>query len=300
MNNPLVSIVIPCYNVENYVKECLDSVINQTYKNIEIVCVDDGSSDNTLRILRKYRETDDRIIIVSQSNRGQATARNIGTEISCGKYIMYVDSDDYIDRTIVEYCVDNMKNHNAKLMIFSGIAFLDGKGIPTENIDEMTNFLTIDNAVETIEPEKCLDIPKSPCCRMIDLEWMRSKEIDFPEGLLYEDIYFAWSIYFERPYTVFDSKRGYYYRIRNNSTMTSSMTDKSFTKAINHLKNWEKLLHRLYKNGTLIENYLIMHRLLKLYGWNTRQYSKPEDRQKELDLELELENKLRLLSSRVI
>ena len=94
-NLPKVSIIIPIYNVEKYLRECLDSVINQTLKDIEIICVDDGSTDNSLSILREYAQKDNRIIVVNQKNQGAAVARNSGIKIAKGEYVCFIDSDDY-------------------------------------------------------------------------------------------------------------------------------------------------------------------------------------------------------------
>ena len=97
MKKPLVSILIPVYNVADYLGRCLDSVLAQTLKNIEVICVDDGSTDNSLEILEKYREKDDRVIIVSKENGGLPSARNAGINAAQGKFIGFVDSDDYIE-----------------------------------------------------------------------------------------------------------------------------------------------------------------------------------------------------------
>lgn len=105
MNTPLVSIVIPVYNVELYLRECLDSVISQTYHNLEIICVNDGSPDNSLSILEEYAAKDSRIRIISQENAGISVARNTGMDVATGEYIYFLDSDDYIALEMVERCV---------------------------------------------------------------------------------------------------------------------------------------------------------------------------------------------------
>ena len=106
---PKISVIIPVYNVEKYLRECLDSIVNQTFKDIEIICVDDGSTDKSLEILREYEQKDKRIIVISQPNKGVSTARNIGMQQATGKYMMFVDSDDYITQNACEliYNVSN-------------------------------------------------------------------------------------------------------------------------------------------------------------------------------------------------
>ena len=92
-----VSVIIPLYNVENYLKQCLDSVVNQTLKEIEIICINDGSTDNSKQILEDYARKDDRIKIINRKNSGQGVARNVGIKYAKGEYIGFVDSDDWVD-----------------------------------------------------------------------------------------------------------------------------------------------------------------------------------------------------------
>lgn len=99
---PKVSIIIPCYNIENYLKECLDSVINQTFKDIEIICINDGSTDNTGKILEEYASSDSRIIVIHQKNSGYGKAMNVGLSRVNGDYIGIVEPDDYIDKYMYE------------------------------------------------------------------------------------------------------------------------------------------------------------------------------------------------------
>lgn len=96
-NQPLLSVIIPVYKVEKYLRQCVDSVINQTYKNLEIILVDDGSPDNCGKICDEYAEKDKRVKVIHQLNKGLSGARNTGTEQASGEYIAFVDSDDWLD-----------------------------------------------------------------------------------------------------------------------------------------------------------------------------------------------------------
>ena len=93
---PKVSIILPVYNVEKYLSQCLDSIVNQTLKDFECICINDGSPDNSLAILKEYASKDSRIKIINQENKGQSSARNVGMNFSKGKYIAFIDSDDWI------------------------------------------------------------------------------------------------------------------------------------------------------------------------------------------------------------
>lgn len=100
--NPKISIVIPCYNVEKYIAKCIDSVINQTYGNLEIICINDGSTDRTLSLIENFRIGDKRIVLIDQENKGLSTTRNLGIEKSTGEYILFVDSDDWLEYDCLE------------------------------------------------------------------------------------------------------------------------------------------------------------------------------------------------------
>lgn len=102
MNNELISIIIPVYNVEKYLKRCLDSVVNQTYNNLEIICINDGSKDNSENILKEYKNKDNRIVIINKQNEGVSSARNEGINYSHGNYVCFVDSDDWLEHNAIE------------------------------------------------------------------------------------------------------------------------------------------------------------------------------------------------------
>lgn len=119
MSKPLISIVIPCYNVEKYLTKCLESVVGQTYTNLEIICVIDGSPDNSLAICNKFAEKDKRIVIIEQDNQGLSGARNTGIAVASGEYIVFLDSDDWIEISTCEKALSKMIDNNLDLVIWS-------------------------------------------------------------------------------------------------------------------------------------------------------------------------------------
>ena len=121
----MISVIIPVYNVEKYLRDCLNSVINQTYKDLEIICINDGSKDNSLSILEEYAKKDKRIIIINKENAGVSAARNDGIEKSTGEYLFCLDSDDYIDKDFLEVFYNNAKQNNSDLVILSNFWGLD-------------------------------------------------------------------------------------------------------------------------------------------------------------------------------
>lgn len=117
--NPLISIIVPVYNVEKYLQKCVYTIINQTYKNIEIILVDDGSTDSSSSICDKLKSVDSRIIVVHEKNGGLSDARNVGIKISKGEYYSFVDSDDYVTLDMIEYLYSLCVKFNTLMSICS-------------------------------------------------------------------------------------------------------------------------------------------------------------------------------------
>lgn len=114
-----VSVIIPVYNVENYLKQCLDSVLNQTLKEIEIICVDDGSTDSSLSILEEYKKQDSRVKVVCQKNAGAGAARNAGLRIAEGEYLSFLDSDDFFEPDMLEEAYKKAEEYQADFVVFN-------------------------------------------------------------------------------------------------------------------------------------------------------------------------------------
>lgn len=143
---PLVSIIIPVYNVEQYLPKCLESVIGQTYKNIEIFLVDDGSTDNSGMICDMYAQNDNRIIVKHQSNAGVSAARNWALNQAQGEYILFIDSDDWIADTLVEYAVKTAITQEADIIMYSYFRVYTGK----EQLDVMAHApISLDDMMTT-------------------------------------------------------------------------------------------------------------------------------------------------------
>lgn len=118
-----VSVIIPVYNVEKYLEECLDSIINQTLKEIEIICIDDGSTDSSLNVLENYKKKDKRIIVLQQQNLGAGAARNKGLDLARGKYLSFLDADDFFELTMLEKAYNKCEMDNAEICVFRSMEF---------------------------------------------------------------------------------------------------------------------------------------------------------------------------------
>lgn len=125
-DSPYISVIVPVYNTEKYLPRCLDSLVNQTYKDIEIICINDGSKDNSLNVLNDYAKKDKRIKVINQENQGVSCARNAGIDKSKGKYISFIDSDDYVDLDMYETLINSLKDKEYDILAF-GYDLVDPK-----------------------------------------------------------------------------------------------------------------------------------------------------------------------------
>ena len=133
MENKLISIIVPVYKVENYLNKCIDSILNQTYKNLEIILVDDGSPDNCGKICDEYAKKDNRIKVIHKENGGLSDARNVALDIAKGEYIGFVDSDDFIEKDMYETLYNLVENYSADISSVSFYKVINGKIITLRN-----------------------------------------------------------------------------------------------------------------------------------------------------------------------
>lgn len=221
----LISIVIPVYNVEKYLDECILSVINQTYKNLEILLINDGSSDSSYDICCKYSEQDNRIHVINKENGGLASARNVGIDKATGEYIYFLDSDDYIKETTIEKVVNYMKNNNLDLCYFSADVIIEDNNLTWNKEMYKKNHYYNPNDGVTILKE-LIDNDEYCCqnCMFISkLSLIKYNFLKYTEGYIYEDNYFAFML------AIYSQKSGvlnesfYIRRIRKGSIMTENL-----------------------------------------------------------------------------
>lgn len=227
---PKVSVVIPVYNVENYLRECLDSVCNQTLKEIEIICINDGSTDNSLSILNEYAKKDHRITLISQKNEGQSSARNQGLEIATGEYIYFLDSDDKIVPAALEKLFKLAETFNAELLFFDGDSFFETPKLEKEKQHYKTYYHTkgIYPKICTGDEIVCLwkkfkDFRTSPVTEFFSRKFLKKNKIYFFKGIIHEDNIFTLQALSIAKRVHYSRERLFLRRVRENSTMT--MTD---------------------------------------------------------------------------
>ena len=208
----LLSVIIPVYNVEPYLEQCLDSVVNQTYKNLEIICINDGSTDNSLKILEKYQKKDKRIKIINQENKGVSAARNAGVDIATGEYITFVDSDDYLELNAYEEAMKVMLQDRSVDLIEFGI-----KPFTTSN--DIVNKNRVNDIREYYRKRLNLVLYSGVVWNKIfNLKRIKDIGITFPvEIRLFEDLYFSYAYAININKQSFVDLALYNYRVRCGS-----------------------------------------------------------------------------------
>lgn len=247
---PKISIIIPVYNVEEYLPKCLDSVINQTLKDIEIICIDDRSTDNSLEILKEFAKKDSRIrIIEQQENQGQGIARNIGINTAQGEYIGFIDPDDYIDITMYEQMYNQAKELNSEIVICDVQKFHENEKRVTkcqcfENVISPLSIIKVSmpagQNIDKIQIYKTLIASPGYCGNKIyKTELIKHYNIKFSERRCYEDCIFALRSHILAEKISYINKAFYTYRIRKTSTLRSiDSRYKDSKKAYSELNNY--------------------------------------------------------------
>lgn len=240
---PMISIIIPVFNVEKYLKKSLDSIINQTYKNFEIILINDGSTDDSLKICNEYLKVDSRISLINQNNAGAAAARNCGIRKATGDYLFFVDSDDYINEKCLEFLVEKIDEFDSDYITCDYYkCYEDNKSIEYINL--------FPNEIKEGFNKHILAMP-GPVCKLIKRSLFKNNATFFPEGIIFEDnaiMPFIASLS-SNPKHV--NKALYYYLQREGSSLNQKNYNKSFEDIFKSLE----ILYNLFKNNNTLEKY---------------------------------------------
>ena len=239
----LISVIIPIYNVEQYLDRCIDSVKKQTYTNLEIILVDDGSPDNCGKMCDEYAEDDKRIKVIHKENGGLSDARNAGIEIATGEYITFIDSDDYVSLDYVEYMYKLLKDAGAKLSICGVMDVWKNTNIENEDSKKITEYkLSPKEAFENLLFDKGIEI-----CAYAKLYhkslWEKER---FPKGKVYEDTAIMYKIFDQAEIICFGSKKCYYYIARVGSISKQKGYNKNEEDYINHTTQMLEYIEKKY------------------------------------------------------
>ena len=222
MKNEKISVIVPIYNVEKYLKTCIESIINQTYSNIEIILVDDGSPDNCGKICDDYKEKDKRIKVIHKKNGGLSDARNAGIDIATGEYVVFIDSDDYVAENYIEVLYKMCIDQNVLL------AECDYKNVEKDNEIAINQ----DDKIDIYSGiEMCERIYSDEVIRTV-VVWnkMYKREIfnnlRFPKGKINEDEFTTYKIFYNLNQIAITNQKLYYYRYSPNSIMNKKFNKK--------------------------------------------------------------------------
>lgn len=243
-----VSVVIPVYNVENYLRECMDSIVNQTLEDIEIICVNDGSTDSSLDILKEYASKDDRITVLSQENGGHAVATNRGIALAKGKYLYLMDSDDVVKTNALKELYEWAEEKNADFVLFQSLNYINDEDryykSKIYSMDNVADFIG-DSVVDYKDlGDLIFSIPVTPWSKLYNTEFVKNCGATFPEGLIYDDNIFFWDVLFNAKRIAFYKK--YFFIRRWHSASSTKKGDLRFIDsiAINNL-----MINRFKKYG---------------------------------------------------
>lgn len=229
-NTPILSLIIPIYNTEDYLAQCLDSIVNQTLKDMEIICINDGSTDSSLSIVETYAKGDSRITIINfEKNTCQGAARNAGLEIAKGKYIGFVDSDDWIELNTYKKVLEAMESNDVDLVCWGSKIIRDSSKISKKVVRATANFFSINySGIKNIDDDFIKNIGVSPCTKLFKASLIKDNDIRFPDSIKHEDMVFHYLHCLRARNVLFLGDRFYNYRQRENSTMDLSYRQKQY------------------------------------------------------------------------
>ena len=274
--NELISIVVPVYNVENFLKKCIDSILSQTYKNWELVLVDDGSTDDSGLICDEYKKIDKRIYVIHKLNGGLSDARNCGIKNSHGKYITFVDSDDYVDDDFIEYLYGLLKKYNTDIAISSyTIVNKNGKLLDIgKNYEERKSDKV--NCLKDMLLEKGYTI--SSCSKLYKKDFF--SDIAFPIGKLNEDNGTTYKLIEKSHYIAIGNVGKYYYVERTGSIMNSGFN----LKKLDMIELTDEMCDEIEKKHPELANYCTRRRMYSRFNILRQVMFSKDNKEVELDM----------------
>lgn len=259
-----ISVIVPVYNTEDYLEKCIRSIMNQTYKNLEIITINDGSTDNSLSILENLKKEDDRIIIINQENMGVSKARNKGLDYATGEFIGFVDSDDFLEEDMYDIMIKHLIEENADLCRIKAFIYNREGGI--EEISNDRKIYTYNNELEIMN----VYLQNELKIAVWDKLFRKSavENIKFDSSLFNEDAAYVWEACLNSRKVVMDTKQLYHHIKRSNNSLTSAPFSESnltlyhyckenFEKLMDEYENREQQAYLFYFNG--------LFHLLKVY-----------------------------------
>ena len=245
----LISVIIPVYNVEEYLNQCVESVLAQTYKNYEIILVDDGSVDASPKICDEYAKQFENISVFHKENGGASSARNVGIKNASGKYIFFLDSDDWIENNTFELLINSAVSEKADLVFCEAQAVDDnGNEFSSNNYGYDSEYPT-QNAFDTMQQmiEK-KEFHVAIWMLLLERDIFINNNLEFCEGIMYEDMIISYQFYCLAELAAHVNKKLYYRRYHPNSVMTSAKTERNYYSAATVYREVAKFRKTLPEN----------------------------------------------------
>lgn len=215
----LISVVVPVYNVEKFLPVCIESIIKQSYSNLEIILVDDGSSDSSPEICDKYKELDDRIKVIHKENGGLSDARNVGLNEAKGEYITFVDSDDYLGRDFISIAVEKCQEEDADICICDYISVEENQNLCIQREKRIEKIYSNKECLINIYNPAIHGMEFVAWGKLYKTNLFKENKILYPKGKIHEDTFTTYKVIYNAKKIVLVDYLGYYYRKRSGSIM---------------------------------------------------------------------------------
>lgn len=266
-----VSVIVPVYNVEKYLSFCLDSIINQTLSDIEIICVNDGSTDNSELILKNYAAFDKRIKIINKENGGLSSARNTGVQAAQGEYIIFVDSDDYISPVLLEKVIAFSKKHKVDYVSFNYFSQLQNPPKTCLSFCAVEHSIENKSLLEKNIPDTIFsNIPISAWSKLYKTQIIKDYDMKFTEGMIYEDGPWTFEYFCHCKKLLFTNMPLYFYRVNREGSIMSQK-DLSSLDIFKSLKLDDEVLKKYNKFEKYKNNILQLNLNFIIYYYNRLQ-----------------------------
>lgn len=302
MPKPLVSIIVPTYNVEKYIEECMESLLAQTYENSEIIVLDDASTDNTVKLLEKYTHKIN--LIKNKENKGQGRRRNQGIKHAKGKYIYFMDADDWLEKEAITALVTQAEKTNAELVRFNGIAFYEDEQAQIKeghyNFSETLTHEEVYTGEDALSKNRKTFTP-SPCLYLTKKDLIAKNNLIFIEGALHEDEFFTTLLFASTKKMTYLNIDYYHRRYRTASTMTDEAEEHKLKSFNSYIKVFSEL-EKEYKSEHYTKNQkqFIKRQLISIYNGLVQNDVRPENKKQLKEFKvITYKDKLFLIGARI-
>ncbi|MDR1104049.1 MAG: glycosyltransferase [Endomicrobium sp.] len=293
---PKVSVIIPVYNTEKYLCHCLDSVVNQTLKDIEIICINDGSTDNSLKILNEYTNKDKRVIVVNQKNSGLSAARNRGLDIVRSPYVFFLDSDDWIEIDTIKNFYDTMLKGNIDIVLCDFVVIPEDTSMMnmSDKFKEYYNKFKKPSGLYKFEGN-FFDYRVASCGKLYKMSIINAYKLRFPVNLINEDEAWHW-YYFSVIKTIYYHDKSFYHRlIRKSSIMY--MRNKNYVGILDILYILKHIYDK-YEQQYKKYFYIVVKSLFKRLEYDQRLYKEANRKVKSLSKKLKIDYPILIVNPR--